>query len=269
MTCARRAGALLLALALSACATTGRGRGRETFPVDPQRAQALLDGLREAGASHRSLRGIASLSFDGTAGSVRSRQVIVVEMPARLRIEVQGFLNQSVAVLVTDGERFDLFRAEDRSRRSGEVYPGLLFEVAQIDLTPEEGVSLLLGQPPDPAGLLLASAAGLDDGGIRLDRVDTGGVLRQRVDFDVQGRLARVEAYEPGERLLWSAEYGDWRDAGAIPFAYGITLWFPASQTRVELDFKQVEIDPALPDGVFTLPPVRAGVGAPRAGGAP
>lgn len=263
-----RAGALLLALVLSACATTGRGRGTATFPVDPQRAQALLDGLRERSAGRTSLRGIATLSFDGTAGSVRSRQVIVVEAPARLRIEVQGFLNQSLAVFVTDGERFDLFRAEDRSRRSGEVYPGLLYEVAQIDLTPAEGVSLLLGLPPDPGGLLLASAAGLDDGGIRLDQVDAEGVLRQRIDFDAQGRLARVEAYEPGERLLWSAEYRDYREAGGTSFAYGLTLWFPSSQTRVDLDFKQVEIDPVLPDGVFVLPPVRAGV-APPAGGAP
>lgn len=267
----RRVGALLLALSLSlsACATTGRGRGTATFPVDPQKAQALLDGLRESGAGRKALRGIATLSFDGTAGSVRSRQVIVVEMPARLRIEVQGFLNQSLAVLVTDGERFELFRAEDRSRRSGEVYPGLLYEVAQVDLTPAEGVALLLGLPPDPPGLLLASAAGLDDGGVRLERVDTEGVLRQRIDFDVQGRLARVEAYEPGERLLWSAEYRDYRDAENPGFAYAIGLWFPSSQTRVDLDFKHVEINPVLPDGVFTLPPLRGGTAAPRAGVAP
>lgn len=231
-------GAVLLLLALSGCATTGRGRGTATFPVDPQRAQALLDGLRERGSERHALRGIASLAFDGTAGSIRSRQVIVVEMPGRLRIEVQGFLSQSVAVLVTDGERFDLFRAEDRSRRSGPVYPGLLFEVAQIDLTPEEGVALLLGLPPDSGSLLLASAAGLDDGGVRIDRVDTEGVLRQRIDFDAQGRLARVEAYEPGERLLWSAEYRDYRDAAGLAFAHEIVLWFPSSQTQVELDFK-------------------------------
>jgi hypothetical protein len=258
----RRLGALLLVLAVSACATAGRGRGRATFAVDPQQAQALLDRVQASGSERRALRGIASLSFDGTAGSVRSRQVIVVEVPSHLRIEVQGFLSQSVAVLVTDGEQFDLFRAEDRSRRSGPVYPGLLSEVAQIDLTPEEGVALVLGVPPEAGSLLLASGVGLDDGGVRLERVDTEGVLRQRIDFDAQGRLARVEVYEPGERLLWSAEYRDHRDVGGIDFAHEIALWFPSSQTQLELVFKQVELNPTLPEGVFTLPPprpVRAG----------
>ncbi len=247
----------LVWLGLTACATPGHERAAARFPVDPQQAQALLDGLRVTSAERRSLRGIATLSFDGTAGNVRSRQVIVVDAPSRLRVEVQGFLNQTLAVLVTDSGQFDLFRAEDRSRRSGAVYPGLLFEVAQIDLTPEEGVALLLGAPPDPDGLLLASAAGIDGGGVRLDRVDPAGVLRQRLDFDSEGRLARVEAYEPGERLLWSAEYRGHQPIGGVEFAYEIVLWFPASQTQVELDFKQVELNPDLPEGVFTLPPPR------------
>lgn len=240
---------------LAGCATPGRGRGYVTTagPVDPQQAQALLDGLGTSVAARQSLRGIAAFSFDGTAGSVRSRQAIVLETPSHLRIEVLGFLSQAVAVLVTDGENFDLFRAEGRSRRNGQVYPGLLLEIAQIDLTPEEGVALLLGAPPERAGLLLASAAALEDGGVRLDRVDQDGVLRQRLDFDAQGRLARVEAYEHGERLLWSAEYRDYRDVGGLGFAHEIALWFPSSQTQVELVFKQVELNPVLPQDVFTL----------------
>lgn len=247
-------------LALSACATPGYERAATRAPVDPQQAQVLLDELRAGTEQRRSLRGIATLSFDGTAGNVRSRQVIVVDSPSRLRVEVQGFLNQTLAVLVTDNGQFDLFRAEDRSRRSGAVYPGLLFEVAQIDLTPEEGVALLLGAPPEIDGLLLASAAGLDGGGVRVDRVDTAGVLRQRLDFDGEGRLSRVEAYEPGERLLWSVEYRGHRPVGSVPFAHELLLWFPASQTQVELDFKQVELNPELPEGVFALPPPRASV---------
>jgi len=244
---------VLLLLSLAACATTGRGHGRATFPVDPQKAQAMLGRLSATASERQSLRGIASLSFDGTAGNVRSKQAIVLEAPSHLRIEVLGFLSQAVAVLVTDGENFELFRAEDRSRRNGQVYPGLLSEVAQIDLTPEEGVGLLLGAPPDPGGLLLASAAGLEDGGVRLDRVDGQGVLRQRIELDAQARLVRVEAYEQGERLLWSAEYRDFRPLGTVQFAHEIALWFPSSQTQVELDFKHVELNPTLPQGVFTL----------------
>jgi hypothetical protein len=237
--------------------------------VDLTRAEALLAGMNESAAKRQTLRGMASFSFDGAVGNVRSRQAIVLETPSHLRIEVLGFLSQAVAVLVTDGEQFDLFRAENRSRRNGAVYPGLLFEVAQIDLTPEEGVALLLGAPPEQDGLLLASATGLEGGGVRIERVDDGGVLRQRLDFDAEGRLVRVETYAPGERLLWSAAYGDFRQVGDIDFAHEISLWFPSSQTQVQLVFKQVELNPTLPEGVFTLQlpsarwcPVRTGAAA-------
>ncbi len=64
---------------------------------------------------------------------------------------------------------------------------------------------------------------------------------------------SRVETYAPGERLLWSAAYGDFRQVGDIDFAHEISLWFPSSQTQVQLVFKQVELNPALPEGVFTL----------------
>ncbi len=251
----RRALGALLLVVVAACATPGRSprHAATSMPVDPARAQALLDGLDANVAQRQRLRGIASLSFDGAAGSVRSKQAVVVEMPSHLRIEVLGFLSQALAVLVTDGERFELFRAEDRQRRSGDVYPGLLMEVAQIDLTPDEGVSLLLGTPPPVPDLRLASATALIDGGVLLDRVDRQGVLRQRLEFDPQGGLRRVEAYQTGERLLWSAEYGDVRDVGGVAFPHSIVLWFPGSQTQVGFVFKQVELNPELPAGVFTL----------------
>lgn len=246
--------AVALAL-LAACATTSRPpRATSTgAAVDPTKAEVLLQRMRSSASEKQSLRGVAQLSFDGAAGSVRSKQAIVVELPSHLRIEVQGFLSQALAVLVTDGENFELFKAEDRSRRSGQVYPGLLMEVGQIDLTPEEGVALLLGAPPEMPQLKLASAVGLTDGGVGLDRVDEKGVLRQRLDFDADGNLRRVEAFEAGERLSWSAEYRDVRNLDGLDFAHAIVLWFPGSQTQVELVFKQVELNPALPAGVFTL----------------
>ncbi|CAG0951426.1 hypothetical protein MYXO_00223 [Myxococcaceae bacterium] len=248
--------AIVLAAGLGACATAPTRPPRPTATgaaVDPATAESLLGRMRSAAGERQSLRGVAQLSFDGAAGSVRSKQAIVVELPGKLRIEVLGFLSQALAVLVTDGQEFELFKAEDRSRRRGEVYPGLLMEVGQIDLTPEEGAALLLGSPPEMPDLRLASAVGLSDGGVGLDRVDSRGVLRERLDFAADGRVQRVERYEVNQRLVWSVDYRDYRDAGGIDFAHTLVLWFPSSQTTVELVFKQVELNPTLPSGVFTL----------------
>ena len=75
---------------------------------------------------------------------LRGRQVLVAERPASLRVEIQGLLNQTVAVLVTDGERFELFRADDRSYRSGPVEPDLLWRHAWLALTPQQAIDVLL-----------------------------------------------------------------------------------------------------------------------------
>jgi hypothetical protein len=99
--------------------------------------------LRIGRSVARALRGSARLAVDGEGLEVRARQILVVERPARLRVEVQGLLSQTLAVLVTDGPRYQLFRAENRSFESGDVHPGLLWQVASLALTPEEAIELV------------------------------------------------------------------------------------------------------------------------------
>ena len=91
-------------------------------------ASGPAGALRRTKSSRQALRGRARLAVDDAKGrvKVRGRQLLVVERPARLRVEVQGLLDQTVAVLVVDGDRYELFRADDRSYRSGVLPPGLL-----------------------------------------------------------------------------------------------------------------------------------------------
>ena len=114
-----------------------RFRCRQTIP-GPRRSLGAV-GATPRGERH-ALRGRARLAVDGGDGAVRLRgkQIVVLERPARLRVEVLGFLNQTVAVLTTDGERFELFRSGDRSYETGAVHPDLLWQEAHLALTPEE-----------------------------------------------------------------------------------------------------------------------------------
>ena len=69
-----------------------------------------------------------------------------------MRVEVQGLLSQTVAVLVTDGSRYELFRADDRSYqqrpRASRACSG---SRPTSTSRPEEAIDLLLGMPaPDP-----------------------------------------------------------------------------------------------------------------------
>jgi len=267
---APRAAGVVLAL----CLGLGLGGCRSVLPPTPigpldptaERAQALLRGLAEAAAERRALRGTLRLSLDGPTGSLRSTQALVAQEPSQLRVEVQGFLSQTVAVLVTDGERFDLLRTTERVVQRGRVYPGLLFEVARIDLTPEEAVEVLLGAPHVPEGLVPASGRVLRDGGAQLDLADPGGAVLRTLEWDASGLLRAIESRSAAGEVLWQAEFEDFRAVEGERFAHRVALHFPVSKTEVRLEFEEVELNPDLSREVFVLR-FPGAVGSGRRGG--
>jgi hypothetical protein len=262
---------------LAACAVVAlwcalAGGCRTTLPPVPlpagdTRPAALLAALAAEAESRHSLRGAVKLSLDGPSGAIRASQVLVVEQPSHLRVEVQGFLSQTVAVLVTDGERFQLYRAGEHGVEDGRVYPGLLWQVAQVDLTPEEAVEVLLGAPRVPPGLVPTQALRLHDGGIRVAVGDALGPSQRVLEWDPDGRLRRFETRTPGDSVLWQAEFSEWQQVGGAWFAFSVALHFPVSKTEVELTFHDVELNPELPSDAFVLPGAKSAA-APRDGGA-
>jgi hypothetical protein len=221
-------------------------------PDDPRPA-AFLAQWDEAARERRSLRARARLAVDGSDVRIRGKEIIVLERPARLRVEVQGFLNQTAAVIVTDGERFEIFRTGDRSYETGTVQPTLLWQEAHIDLTPEEAIEVLLGAPAAGAGLVPARAIDAGEGLIRMDLVDSERRVRQRVAFDAAFRLREFEVVGDGGEVLWRAQFGDYAPVGGVPFAHTIVLDVAAGAAHVEISLRDVELNPDLPPDIFRL----------------
>lgn len=255
---ARRLGALALAalLAGAGCSTLGRAPAAlpPLAPGDPRPAE-WLNGLRVLAAERHSLRAAARVSIEGVRRAGFARQLLLVERPARLRLEVVGMLGQRVAVLATDGVAYDLYRAEQPKIETGEVHPGILWEVGGLPLTPEEAVQLALGTPL-PAGEApsVASSAALPDGGVRVELGQAAGGLRRTLDFDAGGDLRRYAAWDPAGTLLTEARYADYRDVAGGRFAHEIDVELPAAESRAEIHFQSVELNPALPAELFRLP---------------
>ncbi|MFV1978905.1 MAG: DUF4292 domain-containing protein [Myxococcota bacterium] len=250
-------GAALLCWA-TACATPSPLQ--PLSPGDPRPRQLLADWV-ERTSQRQGLRGLARLAIDRNDGSVqlRGKQLLVLERPSRLRVEILGFLNQSLAVIATDGEGFEVYRAEDQSYESGEVDEHLLWNEVGIDLSPEEAVAILLGVPisePLPTPL---NAVRDGDGQIRIDLADAQGKVVERVTFDSAGRLRALEVLDDFGAILWSAQFDEYRDVGGSPFAHSIDLAVRSGKTRAEISFRKVELNPDLPPGVFRLFPSREG----------
>ena len=250
----RRAFALVaLLLFVPGCQSLPTAR---SLPPDDLRPATLLRGLVARGAERHSLRGVAKVALEGPAGASRSRQILVVERPARMRVEVQGFLNQLVAVLVSDGERFELFRAQDRSVEQGDVHPGILYQVAGIPLPPEAVVGVLLGAPDLGPRPLPGPAALLSDGDVRVDLVEEAGVGLRRLLFDPEANLKQLEVLTNEGELAWKVRFEDYREVGGLSFAHDIVFEFPLAEAHAEVRFQQVELNPELPPEVFGLRPL-------------
>ncbi len=248
MRAARAAQACVAAavLALAACTTL-----RPTPPLLPIRGEdarvaAWLGRVRTEGGERRGLRADAMVSLESRARSGRFREVILAARPASLRLETLNPLGQTQTLLVTDGRDYAWFDGRELAR--GPVDRNVLRERLGIDLEPGDAVAALLAAPP------LAPGSGPDAvwgaGAERLVDVDS---LRLR--FAAEGDLLGVHARSPDGEVRWSASYRDWREARGGRYPFAVVLNFPASELRAELLVREVEVNPALDDALFRLPP--------------
>lgn len=223
-------------------------------PGDP-RPVHLLAAQAERHEARQALRATARVRLEGEGGGGFAKELLLLERPARLRVEVLGLLGQRVAVLTSDGDAYALWRSETNRLERGEVHAGILMEVAGVPLRPEEAVTLLLGTPALPGGPPDAVRA-TGDGAVQVVWED--GERVRVAEFDAEGRLRAWRVAYEGEAWL-VARWEDFRpESGA--FAHAVELLFPALERSARVEFHEVELNPALPEGLFRLEmPGRAG----------
>jgi hypothetical protein len=243
--------AVACALALLTACAARRPAARALSEGDPRPAQ-LGAALEREAAARRSLRGVAKVALDGPGGSGRAKQVLALERPARLRVEVLGLLDQTIALLVSDGARYRLVRS-DRSAETGPVHDALLADVAGLAVTPAAAVGVLLAAPL-AAGARVVGGAALADGGVQALVANGGRLERERLDFDAAGNLrAWTLLAVDGEPLL-EARYADLRPLAGAVFPYDVELIDHASGASARIAWSRVELDPVLSPSLFALP---------------
>ncbi len=257
---ARTLCALALLAVLASCATPPPAAPAWTpLSADDARVALRLAALRELTQQRHSLRATARVSLAGSAGESFSKQLVLVERDAKLRIEVIGLLGQRALVLASDGVVYDVYRAETGKTETGAVDAGVLWRIARIPLLPSEAVGLLLAAPSVPEEAPRAEAG--PAGEVRLVWPD------RSVTFDAAGVLAeaRVLAGDGGEELA-VARFRDWRGAGTAAFPHRIELDFISYKGSALIEFREAEVNAALDTKWFRLakPQVSSAPGEPR-----
>jgi len=172
---------------------------------------------------------------------------------------VLGFLDTTLAVLVTDGERFSLFESQAQRLQEGVVYPELLWDTARLELTPAEAVEVILGAPEPDAGLT-SHAAYLVGERVRIELADPGGRVRRVVEFGATGELRRLAQSDEQGGVAWEALFDDFTELGGAPFARNVAVRSSAGRTRAELVLRAVELNPDVPPDIFRLRPPGGGL---------
>ncbi len=238
---------MLLCIALG-CATPPPPPAQSVDPGSAEVREALTR-LAALGEARRALRAEARVRLDGATGASFARHLLILERPDRLRLEILGLVGQRVAVLASDGEGYDLYRAETGRVEQGRVHAGLLAEVAGVPLAPADLIALLLGVPPRELGAPQAAERGAD-GRLALHFELPGGG-RQHLLVDADGRLGAVRLEGQGARALVDVGYAE--PDPATGFARRVSLSFTSADLQADVEFGRVELDPSLADGLFRL----------------
>jgi hypothetical protein len=235
--------ALLVVLALAGCRTLPAEQ--RPLATDDPRPALRVAALRALGEQRHALRATARSRSEGPGGGGFSNQLLLVQRPASLRVEVIGLLQQRILVLATDGVRYELWRAEGGLREEGPVHPGVLDEVAGLPVTPEAAVGLLLAAPELPEGPA-TSADESADGRLALHWPE------QTLEFDPEGRLAALRFRPDGRDILY-ARWDDWRETPGGAFPHRLEIELAEAEARLVLEYRQVELEPEIDPALFRL----------------
>ncbi|MEX2206717.1 MAG: hypothetical protein WEF50_10865 [Myxococcota bacterium] len=239
-----RAASALACLLLSACASLGRAPEFQPISGEDASMRARVERAIAEADVRLALRAVGKLHVAGPGGSGNVKQVILVERPARLRLESLNALGQAATLLVTDGQRYSFF--DGKRLDDGDVSDETLRERLGLAFAPEEAAEALLVAPKPvvwPPRAILARGAERE-----VSFAD------QTLRFADGGELAAIESLDASGVVLWTAEYATWREVPGGRYPFSVVLSFPTTKLRAELELSAVELNPKLEASLFRVP---------------
>lgn len=247
----RGARAALPGLALAAataCAPAVPSAPPPLTRVTPAEAAAAL---AEAEGSIRTLRGLADVRLERAETNQRFREAAVLALPGKLRLETLQFGGATALILATDGERLAIYSLATQEFHHGRASARALAGLTGVAVDPGHLVRLMAGLPPlafqaaDPRSRLEP-----EGDGFVAESVD--GAFLQRLRLDAGGGVVGGELRTAaGPAFIFAFE--DPRQVGSRAFPFRLRLEQPGGG-RVDLTYRNVELNPPVDDAVFSLP---------------
>ncbi|HTM10286.1 MAG TPA: DUF4292 domain-containing protein [Verrucomicrobiae bacterium] len=228
---------------LAGCSTTKPPLLPEKLPDESRPVDDLLQTLARRNSELKSLRSIANVSYSGPEGRQSFQEIVVVHRPDRLRLETLYPLGVLMIVTASPEE------LAGYQTREGVFYRGKssrenLWRFTHIPLSVAEAASLLMGLPPGTKGEWRHEGPSI----VR----DAGGGWKETMAFQQAEALPiRWQLLNPSGGVELSAEFGDYAPTSAGPFPMRIALENPTQKRRVEIVYKEPEVNVDLAPALF------------------
>lgn len=214
------------------------------LPTAPQ----ILDALTRRRAAVHSVRAMARLRYTSPEESRNAKQLVIAARPDRLRFEILSPFGAVFVLTAADGA-LAAWTREDATVYRGSASSANLQRYAQVDLPVETAVDLLLGTPPlldDPD-----SVVSWDNGAVELWQ-DSGRTV-QAAWFTPALEPLRYEQRDADGRVLLRTTFDQYALVDGVRFPTQLGIELPIEQRRIDIALSETEVNPVLPDTVFTL----------------
>ena len=207
-------------------------------------AEELMQNLARRGEQFRSLRALAAVSYQGPDGKGSFEEAVLIERPARLRLETLSALG-ALLVITADGKevaglypREGLFFRGESTKNNLRLYTRIPLELSEI-------TAVLMGLPPG------VGEAGWEFQDGMAQRALAGGG-KEIVMFDsALGIPSRWQRLGAGGTIEIGGSFADFSTASSHPFPLRISLQASADNMRVDLRYRDPELNVEISPAVF------------------
>jgi outer membrane lipoprotein-sorting protein len=228
--------------------------------TDPARALADYEMRR---SQWQALKAEVRVTQWGRRGRIRGTVLMFLEQPNRVRFDVMTQVGP-VAVLTSDGERFQLSDLREGTFLEGPTCPENIARLLGISIAPEEVLLLLTGDTividataqsmQCTNGFYIITLRGADGGtqevaySVREEDVE-------KAPSDQRLVLRRSTERGPDGVKRWEATYDDYIDVDGHYFPTKVRFVDEVNGADTEVRVKSIFVDPEVPEGAFQQTP--------------
>jgi outer membrane lipoprotein-sorting protein len=238
---------LLAAFLFSACATV------PVLPPEIPRAEEVLEQVHARRQFLDGLKGLAQTKISSPAKTFSASQVLFARRPGFLRVETLSPFGTPVLYAVTDGRDLSIYHPSENRYYRGSFQVSSVSLGLPSDLTAAEIVSFLMGGVPPEDYEKVSIRPEREKGLWVLELLAPSREESQTLWVDPQFfYVVRAEFHRP--RFSYNAEFTDFRQANEILFPRRMLLDSRDAQTKISVEFQDLELNPAWDPQDFLLP---------------